>query len=347
MLHTSLEIGDVAPQRSSVSMDRTVPQGTVRLLPSTAFQSRVFQAEEDAAIWTREWVCVGFAADIPNAGDVLPFTVGNHGIHIERLADGSLVGRFNKAQHGGCRTVPLQCQTGAKTKCSFTACGYSRDRRPIAAGDVNRDASLDQYLGLRPERLLTVPVKSWGPLLLVQLDPEAKVAFDWPDPDVVFARLPRAASGDAAETRWIEHDANWKHLAVCLAEGAIASVGETYAINNHKTVLLYPNVVILAGSDVTAAIILQPTALGRTLSRVRLFARPPSPIRDEGACDKLLTTIATRAASAEARQRDEHDGSAGNATHVWFDAKVLAATDALHDEHRTAPLYQTQHKGGW
>ncbi|WP_158807185.1 hypothetical protein [Beijerinckia sp. L45] len=346
MLHSSLETGDVAPQRPSVSTDRTIPQGTVRLLPPAAFRSRIFQAEEDAAIWTRAWVCAGFAAEIPNAGDVLPFTIGTHGIHIERLADGSLVGRFNKAQHGGCRAVPLQCQTGAKTKCSFTACGYSRDRRPIAADDVNREASLDQYLGLRPERLLTVPVKTWGPLLLVQLDPEAKTGFDWPSPEVVLKNASFAENG-AMATRWLEHDANWKHLATCLADGVVETMGGSHAVREGGSVLLYPNVVILADHTVTAVVILQPTALGRTLSRIRLFAREASALCDASACEAILATIATRAAAAEARQRDAIDETAGDPMRAWFEAKVSAATDALHDEVQTATLYQTQDKGGW
>jgi hypothetical protein len=346
MLPMPLESGDVAPQRSPTSVDRTIPQGIVRLLPPSAFRSRLFQAEEDAAIWTRTWVCAGFAAEIPNAGDVLPFTVGNHGVHIERLANGSLVGRFNKAQHGGCRTVPLQCQTGAKTKCSFTACGYSRDRRPIAADDANRGASLDQYLGLRPERLLTVPVRTWGPLVLVRLDPEARSVFDWPSADDVLSVPASAEGGGAMATRWIEYDANWKHIAASLADGAIETAGPSHALGDGETALLYPNVVVLSGSSVTAAIILQPTALARTLCRIRLFARKTSTLRDESACDEILATIATRAAVAESRQRDTA-GNTATPMRIWFEGKVAAATDALHDETQTAPLYQTQDKGGW
>lgn len=347
MPHSSLETEDVAPQRSSVSMVRAAPQGTVRLLPPAAFQSRVFQAEEDAAIWTRAWVCVGFAAEIPNAGDVLPFTVGNHGIHIERLADGSFMGRFNKAQHGGCRAVPLQCQTGAKTKCSFTACGYSRDRRPIAGDDGNRDASLDQYLGLRPERLLRVPVKAWGPLLLVQLDPDARIEFDWPEADAVLGDTLCAESGGAVATRWVEHEANWKHLAACLAEGAVETSGESHAVHDAETVLLFPNVVILVWREITAITILQPTALGRTLSRIRLFGLKPHALGEAAARDDVVATVTARAASAEARQRHDADDTASHGMRAWFEAKVLAATDALHDEIQTAPLYQTQDKGGW
>jgi hypothetical protein len=100
--------------------------------------------------------------------------VGNHGVHIQRV-EGKLVGRFNKAQHGGCRSVPAQCQTGTKTKCSFTSCGYSRDRTVLSAKDVEQGSSLGgQYLGDRPERLLPIKVECWGPFIFINLDPTSK-----------------------------------------------------------------------------------------------------------------------------------------------------------------------------
>ena len=101
------------------------PFGQAHTLPHAAYRSKVFADLEDEKIWTRTWVCIGTQQEIPDEGDILPFTVGNHGIHVQRVKDGKLVGRFNKAQHGGCRSVPLQCQTGNKTKCSFTSCGYN------------------------------------------------------------------------------------------------------------------------------------------------------------------------------------------------------------------------------
>ena len=151
------------------------PFGRAQILPPAAYRSKIFADLEDEKLWTRTWVCVGAQQQIPNAGDLFPFTLGHHGIHIERLADGGLVARYNKAQHGGCRAVPLQCQTGIKTKCSFTSCGYSRDRDVIHAAEVGEGSRLaGQYLGDRPERLLPVNVETWGPFIFVNLDPDCE-----------------------------------------------------------------------------------------------------------------------------------------------------------------------------
>ena len=104
--------------------DLTAP-GTVRsrrgrnsarrgFLHPVAYRSKAFADLEDEKIWTRAWVCVGIHERIPGYGDLLPYTVGNHGIHVQRDDKGQLQGRFNKAQHGGCRAIPLQCQSRQK-----------------------------------------------------------------------------------------------------------------------------------------------------------------------------------------------------------------------------------------
>lgn len=97
---------------SETYADSVAPTGPVSLLPMAAYRSLNFAYLEDERVWTRDWVCIGTERDIPRPGDLLPYTLGNHGIHVQRQQDGSLRGAFNSAQHGGCRVVPLQCQGG-------------------------------------------------------------------------------------------------------------------------------------------------------------------------------------------------------------------------------------------
>ena len=144
-------------------------------LPRRAYTSEVFQELEDEKVWSRAWVCVGSVHEIANVGDLLPFTIGQHAIHVQRQQDGSLIGRFNKAQHGGCRSVPAQCRTGRKTKCSYTSCGHSRDREVISAAELGESAAaMGQYLGFNPAKLVSIKVETWGPFVFVNLDTEAR-----------------------------------------------------------------------------------------------------------------------------------------------------------------------------
>jgi hypothetical protein len=294
-----------------------------RLLPARVYHSLPFQKWEDAAIWSRAWVGIGFEAEVADIGDVLPFTVGNHGIHVERMPDGMLVGRFNKAQHGGCRAVPLQCQTGTRTRCSFTACGYSYDRRPIAASDPDRARHLDQYLGLRPERSLKVDVREWGPVLLTRLDPRPPAPLDWPAPALVFTReIP------AGETIWLEVGANWKHVAVALATNDDAA----------RTSLLFPNVVVRTGADETCIILLQPVAPTRTLMRIRTAqGRVPDWVADRAA---KATQFQSGQPRLEATPNVQRARDA-------LEARVHQAVCELALEERTDVLFRTDDKGDW
>ena len=148
-----------------------LPFGEATSLPPFAFRSKRFADLEDEKVWTRTWVCVGYQDRIPKPGDLLSHTVGNHGIHIQRQPDQGLVGRFNFAQHGGCRFVPQQCQTGKKTKCYYTACGHSRDRDVIPADESSGETrEMGQYLGPDPSRLMGIKVDTWGPFVFANLD---------------------------------------------------------------------------------------------------------------------------------------------------------------------------------
>ncbi|WP_019917766.1 hypothetical protein [Methyloversatilis discipulorum] len=297
-----------------------------------AFRGLDFARAEDDAIWTREWVCVGSTLDIPAAGDLLPFTVGDHAIHVQRLPDGGFAGRFNKAQHGGCRVVPLQCQQGAKTPCSFTSCGHSLDRPPIAAGELGEGTpEMYQYLGLRPERLLPVRTAIWGPLLYVSLDPHGP-SFD-PTARALTSALPawRGEPADRHRARWIACDANWKlvaqHLLGASATCASGDVALCRADAEDQAALLFPNLVLLSSAAGCCAVVLQPVSLTRTLCRVAHFGPDDSSLSWE-------TLLHTRlAAAAQAQSAIEGGGIGGrgcdpagqlNAGGRWIETQVMA-----------------------
>lgn len=185
--------------------------GRAQVLHPVTYRSKAFADLEDEKIWTRAWVCVGIHERIPGHGDLLPYTVGNHGIHVQRDDKGQLQGRFNKAQHGGCRAIPLQCQTGKKTKCSYTSCGYSRDRDIIYAAELNDSvAAMGQYLGFNPAKLVPIKVETWGPFVFVNLDAEARPLIE--QFDGLTNTIGRRLSADHRHIgrHDIESVANWK-----------------------------------------------------------------------------------------------------------------------------------------
>ncbi|MGF6919563.1 hypothetical protein [Paraburkholderia sp. 40] len=241
-------------------------------LNADAYRTLAFAQIEDDAVWTREWICIGVDEDIPDAGDLLPFTAGDHAVHVQRLANGRLAGRFNLAQHGGCRIVPLQCRQGAKTSCSFTSCGHSRDRAPLGEAETGTPSpEMYQYLGLRPERLLGVRVAAFGPLLFVHLDPAGN-AFDAGAAPAAIASVSGRHGNE-----WLEMSGNWKQVGQRIAAGAkLAGARDGCATFEsggdpvHAT-WCFPNLIVLSAGESTCVIILQPMALQRTLCRVSVY----------------------------------------------------------------------------
>ncbi len=261
--------------------------GTARILTPLAFRSVVFADLEDEAIWTRSWVCIGSHREIPQEGDLLPYTVGDHGVHVQREAKG-FTGRFNLAQHGGCRFIPAQCQTGQKTKCSFTSCGYSRDREAIPADMLGDNTpEMRQYLGFRPERLLPVKVDVWGPLLFVNLDTDADALEDCLGDIGEALALTNEPGGDSHAFQ-TEYPGNWKLFGAALVrrlagtcagdrrEGALLLPVDADPAGERATLFwLFPNLILSRTAHSTTSIVLQPTALDRTLARIRIDCSAP------------------------------------------------------------------------
>ncbi|PVX81725.1 hypothetical protein [Paraburkholderia unamae] len=248
------------------------------VLGADAYRTLAFAKTEDDVLWTREWICIGVIDDLRREGDLLPFTAGDHAVHVQRMPGGRLAGRFNLAQHGGCRVVPLQCRQGAKTSCSFTSCGYSRDSAPLEATETGAPSEgMYQYLGLRPERLLGVRVARDGPLIFVHLDPAANA----------FApSLADPPPGIRREHAWLELDVNWKHAGQRIAAGVqrgeandVQAVFESrdrigHAGHADETLTVtwrYPNLLDLRTSTSRCFVVLQPTALQSVLCRISTY----------------------------------------------------------------------------
>lgn len=322
-------------------------------LPPAAWRSAAFAELEDHVVWTRDFVFVGVAAQTPEPGDLLPYTVGVHGVHVQREADGGLAARFNKAQHGGCRVIPAQCRTGIKTKCSFTSCGYSRDRGVIRGDELTEWASTgQQYLGLRPERLLRARLSLLGPFVAVGVDPSSAVDAPW---EGLAPELGLDGFSDDSfhDLPWRSTRANWKaaaraHLAragqtrsVPARAGAGDAIGvEASDLPSHP-VWLFPNLVVHRFPDAIGFAVVQPVGLTECVQRAGAIGR--SRAAADAAVGALESILAAAAAAAEADQavldrwRPSNSGSdvaepreespAGAAFQRYLTTRILAADE--------------------
>lgn len=207
---------------------------------------------------------------------------------------------------------------------------------------------MHQYLGMRPERLLPVSVRTTGLLIFVNLDAGATAE---PMTPLAFpGSVPRTSDGASGHRR--EYSANWKLLLAALAAGGDAlpssdSLWLTTTLSDGVQAeirVLFPNLILLSAYGETCAILLQPVALGETLCRIVLFGGP------ERGRIRWLAEIEKRAAVACAMQdvlshsRDDDPEAAlpaPNAAARWLHRKLAAAIQSRPDVQTTEPLYAT------
>jgi len=314
------------------------PFGMATVLPRRAYTSEAFQRLENEKVWTRDWVCIGTAPEIANPLDLLPYTIGQHAIHVQRSADGGLIGRFNKAQHGGCRAIPAQCRTGKKTKCSYTSCGFSRDREVINGESLTEmTPQMGQFLGAVPERLLPVKIKICGPLIFANIDPTlgARQTLHCPEWTENLVRL---------EGHWQEHRANWKLAGAAIVDVARSCLSGGGATNYISTEWVFPNLVLIRSRHATLVVVLQPTAMDQTLWRLSFFTQPElSRSAHEAACGNLRRLLEQASLAAEALQSEIELSLASDLTERtragWlFNQKLIGRIAQHHVAYWNAPL---------
>lgn len=262
-------------------------------LPAFAYRSKAFADLEDEKVWTRAWSCIGYAERIPNPGDLYPFTVGQHGVHVQRQPDSSLKAHFNFAQHGGCRYVPRQCQTGKKTSCFYTSCGHSRDRDVIAANADGSDTpEMYMFVGVNPLKLIPIHLETIGPLMFVNLD------FDCPpiDPSLRDAVTVSFSGASAHRLRAAcELPCNWKLAGKLMLEAL-------HAENAARVEWQFPNLIIARDGTSVSTCLLQPVAMNATHVITDTFTAAAR-AADEQALNAAPESIARLKDSARALQR--------------------------------------------
>ncbi len=335
--------------------------GKAQTINPLVYRSLSFAYLEDEAIWTRDWICIGTVDDIPNEGDILPYTVGNHGIHVQRMADDGLEGRFNNAQHGGCRFVPVQCQNGTKTKCSFTSCGYSRDRDAIAASEGGQPVpAMHQYTGLRPERLLQISVATLQGLIFVNIDGPDHIMT--PEPELE-SQINTAFQIHPAriEKEWSEFKCNWKIFAETLLQElnvapemdagpkANSFIGHMLPLKGQDSRLIgpvvwsFPNMMLVRTETVSCWIVLQQTALEKMICRVQFYGDETS-AQSTDELSVMKDTLKSIGRAAETRQAtlssDAAPGVQHEAASHWSQTSLIERLLKMPRNEVAEPMFQ-------
>ncbi len=144
------------------------PLGRATGLPPEVYRRADLFELERRRIFAREWLCPGLAAELPNPGDYLAFSIDEQPVFVVRGTDGAVRGFSNVCRHRMMRLVEDRghCRT---VVCPYHGWSYDLDGRLLGAPHVR------QTPGFRPEALGLPPVRTevWEGWVYVTLDPAA------------------------------------------------------------------------------------------------------------------------------------------------------------------------------
>ncbi len=245
MIHWEGPIANIAAVETITGRFHPNPELSSTLPAHYYYDPQIFEREKQE-IWFKTWQFAGFGQDLREPGDYLTNEIIDQKILVVRAKDGRLRAFYNVCMHRGHVLAEGHGNKSIFT-CPFHAWSYDTTGSLKAAGNAENVA------GFRLEdfSLCEIRVEELGPLVLVNLDPDAislseiagDLATDWLEtvPDLLELRVARhdprvvqanwkfvldqmecyhcphlhkgAGFGSMAKTEWIteEHDFYAKH----------------------------------------------------------------------------------------------------------------------------------------
>jgi choline monooxygenase len=188
MNHVGGQAGAAAPQaftrEETYAATRRPVSLAATLLPD-AYTSEEFFALERELVFGSSWVAVGCTAELREPGDVLVTEVAGRSIFVVRKQDGVLRAFYNVCRHRGTRLLTVgESRVKRFIRCPYHSWAYDHDGRcvgtPLFTGSdipADQQAAFEMHDVAAFDRadhgLLPVAVDAWGPLVFVNLDPDA------------------------------------------------------------------------------------------------------------------------------------------------------------------------------
>ncbi len=169
---------------------------TTASLPAAWYYDPAQYARELDAVWYRDWICVGRADELREAGDYAVAAIGDQSLVLTRDRDGRLHAFHNTCRHRGSRlcTAPRGRFAGGRIVCPYHAWTYGLGGELIATprmelpADFRREdyplyaARLDSWGGFLFANLAAEPACD----LATFLGAEAEHVARWPLADLVL-----------------------------------------------------------------------------------------------------------------------------------------------------------------
>src|SRR5215207_96830 len=164
------------------------PLGSTRTAPLALYNSQEIYDLEMERIFAKGWMCPGFAADIPNVGDYITYSIADQPVYIIRDKTGQIRTFSNVCLH---RMMVLLEGSGNKQKivCPYHAWTYDLGGSLVGAGHMQRTESFRKGEYCLPE----IRTEIWNGWIYITLNEDApRIASQLEPLDVLLARYDMA-----------------------------------------------------------------------------------------------------------------------------------------------------------
>lgn len=212
-------------------------------IPAWIFSDPELYRLELERIFARCWLCVGHEAEIPQPGDYVTRTMGEHPVIVARGLDGQVHVLLNVCRHRGMRVCRSDRGHSSHFRCPYHGFTYSNDGTLV--GVPFEKEIYGDTLDKRQWGLIRARVDRYAGLIFATWDPQAPSLQEYLGPirwylDLMVGRCPMEVYGPQR----IELPANWKLPAENFASDAyhtmyshasIAKLGLTPTVKWAKT----------------------------------------------------------------------------------------------------------------
>jgi choline monooxygenase len=197
---------NVAELLSCVAETAQADPTTANALPAGVYTSPAFYEAEQAMLFQRGWLCLGWADDLPSSGDYLVTDIGAISLVTLRGRDGVIRSFANSCLHRMTRLLDGKGHCAGRIICPYHAWTYRDDGRLAAAPHMDGAAGFDP----RALRLKELRTELWEGFVFATLDRDiAPVAEQLRPIEDVIARYHAAGYGKVLDLE-MTTEANWK-----------------------------------------------------------------------------------------------------------------------------------------
>lgn len=161
---------DVKQALDTLAAVAAAPFSQADTIPPLLYWSEDVHRLELERIFAREWLCPGLAADIPQAGDYVTFSIGDQPVFTVRGQDGVVRSFSNVCLHRMMPLVEGRGGCGTRIVCPYHAWTYDTQGKVIGAGHMGgRDPAFEK----KQYRLTEIRTEIWQGWIYVTLNPDA------------------------------------------------------------------------------------------------------------------------------------------------------------------------------